>query len=359
MLVDLDYFYAQVEEKRNPLIKEKPVVVCVYSGRTSESGVVSTANYIARSFGVKSGMPIALAKKKLVGVDSVFLPVDHDHYKEVSNRIMSILGTYADGIEQEGIDEAYLDVSARTEGDFDKAAALGLMIKNDLKKQEELTCSVGIGPNKLIAKIASDIKKPDGLTVIKPDEVKPFLEPLPVDRLLGVGKKTSEKLKAMGVVTVGDLARYEIKSLIECFGESLGAYLHNASRGIDQDPVQDRGESGSLSRISTLKEDTRDLKLITKVTDQLCEDVHQRLMQRRVSFKLVGIVAVMKDLTILTRSKTFADGTNDLGFLKKEVGGLFDRLLKDTDKKVRRAGVRVSCFSEDEGRQELLTNFLK
>jgi len=359
MLVDLDYFYAQIEEIRNPSIKDKPVVVCVYSGRTKDSGVVSTANYIARSYGVKSGIPIVLAKKKLEDIDSVFLPMNHDFYKEVSDRVMRILKTFAGNLEQEGIDEAYLDVTVRTDENFDKAGLLGMEIKKAVKEQEGLSCSVGIGPNKLVAKIAADIKKPDGLTVVRPDEVEQFFGPLPVDRLLGVGKKTSEKLAEMGIVTVSDLANYDVKSLVGCFGKGLGSYLHDASRGIDQDPVEDRGDSESISRIATLKEDTRDLATITEKTDRLCEDVYAKLKQRGVSFKLIGVVAVMKDLSILTRSKTLNDAVNDPSLLKSEVDELFKKLVKETDKEVRRAGVRVSCFVEERGQQKQLTSFLK
>lgn len=133
MLVDLDYFFAQIEERRNPSIKDKPVVVCVYSGRTEESGVVSTANYIARRFGVRSGMAIVLAKKKLKDTEAVFLPVDHDYYRGVSERIMIALRDNADDFEQVGIDEAYLDVSRRTEGDFERATSLARLVKDEIE----------------------------------------------------------------------------------------------------------------------------------------------------------------------------------------------------------------------------------
>ncbi|MBM5804584.1 MAG: DNA polymerase IV [Candidatus Verstraetearchaeota archaeon] len=357
MLVDLDYFFAQVEERRNPSIRDKPVVVCVYSGRTEESGVVSTANYIARRFGVRSGMPIILAKKRLKGVEAVFLPVDHDYYEEVSERVTTILRGNADDFERVGIDEAYLEVSRRVEGDFGRAAALAQLIKGEVRDREGLTCSVGVGPNKVVAKIAADAKKPDGLTVVRPGEVVPFLSPLPADSLIGVGKKTAERLEALGVKTIGDLANYDVQRLIECFGKSLGTYLHNASNGIDDEPVQERGEAESISRIATLKEDTLDLRGIIEVTDRLCKEIHESLVQRGLSFKSVGIVAVMKDLSIRTRSRTLESPTDDVGVLRGAVKELFERFLGESEIEARRVGVRVSGLVKGMETQRRLTSF--
>ena len=175
LLVDLDYFFAQCEERRNPSIKDKPVVVCVYSGRTEDSGAVSTANYVARNYGVKSGISISLAKKKLKDVNAFFLPVDKKFYKEISDSIMDILRNYVDLFEQVSVDEAYLDVTQRTKENYQRAKQLAVAIKNDILIQQQLTCSIGVGPNKLVAKIAADIRKPDRLTVVKPEQVKSFL----------------------------------------------------------------------------------------------------------------------------------------------------------------------------------------
>jgi DNA polymerase IV (DinB-like DNA polymerase) len=281
LLVDLDYFYAQCEELRNPSLKDKPVVVCVYSGRTEESGAVSTSNYLARKYSVKSGMPIYLAKKKLENVDAVFLPVDEKLYEETSYKVMQFLSGYADEFEQVGIDEAYLDVTKRTNGSFKDAKDLANQIKSEMRSHLGLSCSIGVGPNKLIAKIAADEKKPDGLTIVEPSQIKEFLEPLPVGRLIGVGVKTVEKMHNMGICTISDLAKYDVQKLISEFGKTVGTYFHNASLGVDNEPVSERGEPESLSRISTLKEDTRELGIILEKTDELFALLVQKILQFR------------------------------------------------------------------------------
>jgi len=357
MLVDLDYFYAQCEERRNPSIKGKPVVVCVYSGRTEDSGAVSTANYVARKYGVKSGIPISLAKKKLKDVDAVFLPVDKEFYREVSDKIMEILRSHADRFEQVGIDEAYLNVTQRTKGSYQEAKKLAETIKDDVLIQQKLTCSIGVGPNKLVAKIAADIQKPDGLTLVKPEEVESFLSPLPVRRLVGVGRKTEKKLEILGVRTVGQLARFDVQRLIEVFGRKLGTYFHNASLGIDDEPVQERSEPESVSRISTLKENTRDLAVILDEAYKLCDEVHSKLLQRGLIYRSVSIYLVAGDLSVHSRSKTFENPTSDLKTFKKTVKELFKKFLRESDVEARRVGVKVSNLTKKEELQKQITNF--
>jgi DNA polymerase IV (DinB-like DNA polymerase) len=357
MLVDFDYFYAQCEEMRNPSIKDKPVVVCVYSGRTEDSGAVSTANYVARKYGVKSGIPISLAKTKLKDVDAVFLPVDKEFYKEISDNIMEILRSYADRFEQVGIDEAYLDVTEKTKRKYPQARELAATIKHDVLTQQKITCSVGVGPNKLVAKIASDIQKPDGLTMVRPGEIKSFLSPLPVRRLVGIGKKIEKKLETLGVRTVGQLAKFDVQRLIDVFGRKLGAYFHNASVGIDDDPVQERTEPESLSRISTLKEDTRDLPVILDEAYRLCDEVHARLSQRELVYRSVSIHIVASDLSVHSRSKTFENATSDLEAFKTTVKELLEKFLDESDVEVRRVGVKVSSLTKREDVQKQLTSF--
>jgi DNA polymerase IV (DinB-like DNA polymerase) len=359
VLADLDYFFAQCEELRNPALKGKPVVVGMYSGRTEDSGAVSTSNYEARKYNVKSGIPLFLAKKRLAGTDAVFLPVDYDYYEQISDKIMQILCGYADTFEQVGIDEAYLDVTKRTGGDFEAAKTLVEEMKQAVKSQVGVTFSAGIAPNKLVAKIASDIQKPDGVTVVLPSEVKRFLAPLPVSHLLGVGKKTSAKMEALGIKTIGDLARYDPQRLIELFGKTLGVYFYNAANGVDNDPVQEAGEAESISRIGTLKENTRNIAVITEKTNQQIREISQELTQRDISFKQVGIIAIMTDLTAKSRMQTLEQPTRDLETLRRVARELFEKFLSDSTLEVRRVGVKVSQFTKEEKQQKHLTSFFQ
>jgi DNA polymerase IV (DinB-like DNA polymerase) len=357
LLVDLDYFFAQLEELRNPAIKGKPIVVGMYSGRTEDSGAVSTSNYLARKFGVKSGLPLYLAKKRLEGKDAVFLPVDYDYYQKISDNLMTIMRGYADALEQAGIDEAYLDVTNRTHGSYEEAQALVAEMKRAVKEQEGVTFSVGIGPNKLVAKIASDMHKPNGVTVVRPEEMQAFLSPLPVDSLLGVGKKTVAKMADMGIKTVGDLAKYEVQRIVEVFGKTLGVYFHNASNGVDNEPVQEAGEAESIGRMGTLKENTRDLDFIMQKIEQQIDEIYEEFTQKGLSYRQVGIVAVMTNLSAKSRSKTLEKPAKDKETIRKAARELFDKYLDETDMEIRRVGVRVAVFSKEERRQKQLTSF--
>ena len=359
MLADFDYFFAQCEELRNPALKGKPVVVGVYSGRTEDSGAVSTANYVAREYGVKSGIPLYLAKKRLEGTEAVFLPVDDEFYERISNKIMEALRGYADSFEQTSIDEAYLDVTSKVQGSFEAARDLAKKMKHEVKNAVGIAFSVGVGPNKLVAKIAADSRKPDGLTVVKPEEVERFLSPLPVNRLLGVGRKTAAKLGDLGVKTVGELARYDVQRLVEVFGKKLGVYFHNAANGVDNEPVQETGEAESISRISTLKENTRDLMVVLEKTDQLIKDIHKDVVKRNISFKQVGIIAIMTDLSVRSRSKTLETATRDAETLRRAVRELFEKFLGKSELEIRRVGVKISGFAKEEAEQRRLTSFFQ
>jgi DNA polymerase IV (archaeal DinB-like DNA polymerase) len=357
MLADFDYFFAQCEELRNPAIKDKPVVVGVYSGRTEESGAVSTSNYIARKYGVKSGLPLFLAKKKLEGLDSVFFHVDHEYYEEISNRIMAIFRTYATALEQVSVDEAYLDVTEQVEGSFEKARDYALKIKADVKAQVGISFTIGVGPNKLVAKIACDSQKPDGLTIVKPEEAQAFLAPLEVDRLLGVGKKTTVRMEQMGIKTISDLARYDTQRLVEVFGKALGIYFHNAANAVDNEPVQEQGEAGSISKIGTLKQDTHDLEYIMQKCNELTEIVYREVAEKGYSFKTVSIYMVNVDLSGKTRSVTLEQPAKDKETIIRSVRLLFERYLAESPLDIRRVGVRVAGFSKEELKQKSLTSF--
>jgi len=359
MLVDFDYFYAQCEELRNPAIKDKPIVVGVYSGRTEESGAVSTSNYIARKYGVKSGLPLFQAKRKLEGTDAVFFRVDHEYYDQISDRIMQILRGYATNLEQVSVDEAYLDVTEQVEGSFEKAREYAQKIKADVKAQVGISFTIGVGANKLVAKIACDSQKPDGLTIVKPQETQAFLEPLEVDCLLGVGKKTSAKMAEMGIKTIGDLAKYDCQRLLEVFGKALGIYFHNAANAVDNEPVQEQGEAESISRIGTLKQDSRDLAFILQKTDELIEDIFKEVAEKNLSFKIISIYTVMTDLSSKTRSITLEQPAKEKEAIRRNAKSLFEKFLGESRLDIRRVGVKVSGFSKEEPKQKQLTLFFQ
>jgi DNA polymerase IV (archaeal DinB-like DNA polymerase) len=356
-LADFDYFFAQAEELRNPAIKDKPIVVGVYSGRTEESGAVSTSNYVARKYGVKSGLPLFLAKKKLEGTDPVFFHVDHEYYEQISDRIMAIFRTYASALEQVSVDEAYLDVTEQVQGSFEKAREYALKIKADVKSQVGISFTIGVGPNKLVAKIACDSQKPDGLTIVRPEEAQAFLAPLCVDRLLGVGKKTTIRMERMGIKTISDLARYDPQRLIEAFGKALGIYFHNAANAVDNEPVQEQGEAESISKINTLKADTHDIEYITQKTDELTDIVHKEVTEKGYSYKTISIYTVNVDLSSKTRSITLEQPAKDKETIRRNVRILFERYLDESPLDIRRVGVKVSGFSKEEPKQKTLASF--
>jgi DNA polymerase IV (archaeal DinB-like DNA polymerase) len=353
--LDLDYFYAQVEEVEAPHLKDTPVLVCVFSGRTEESGVVSTSNYKAREYGIKSGMPIALAKRRLNGVEAVFIRMDHGKYEVYSDRVMDVLRAEVDVLEQAGIDEAFFDITKRTEGDYATAAALALELKEKIFREEKLTCSIGIGQNKVVAKIASDLRKPNGLTVVRDDETLAFLAPLSVDMIYGVGPKTAKLLGENGIMIIPSLASTPTERLDDLFGKKLAVYLHNASNGADDEPVVDRGGISQLSRMITLKQDTHDLYQVTAELLPALRDVHEKLVSRGLFFRNVSAIGILKDLSAHTRSKTLETPTNDYSVLEREVGELFAVLLREAGD-LRRAGARVSGL-QNMVNQHSLTEF--
>jgi DNA polymerase IV (DinB-like DNA polymerase) len=356
--VDFDYFYAQCEELRNPELKTKPVAVCVFSDRGGDSGAIATANYVARKYGVKSGIPIKFAKKRLEGVsDAVFLPTDFDYYSEVSQKTMNTIMEYADIFEYVGKDEAYLDVSKRTEGSFVSAAHLAQQLKNAIRNSTKLSCTAGVSINKLVSKIASDFKKPDGLTIIPPDKIETFLDPLPIRSIPGIGKKTEEKFAEMGLEIISDLKKLDVFSLNSMFGRKTGSYIYNAARGIDDEPVSQRQEATQYSRITTLKQDSKDYDFLAKDLERLCEDVHATILKDNVLFKSVGIQFVQSDLSNKTKSKMLKNSTSSLDELKKTALQLLRESLEDQKIPVRRIGVKVSELSQVSGQDSITRYF--
>jgi DNA polymerase IV (DinB-like DNA polymerase) len=356
--IDFDYFFAQCEELRNPDLKTKPVAVCVFSDRGGDSGAIATANYIARNYGVKSGMPIRFAKKKLEKVNNaVFLPTDFEYYSEISQKAMDTIKEFADIFEYVGRDEAYLDVSMRIEGSFDKASHLAQQLKNAVRKSSKLSCTVGVSSNKLVAKIASNFKKPDGLTIVFPEKIESFLDPLPIRTIPGIGKKTEEVFSEMGLETILQLKTLDVFSLNSKFGRKIAAYIYNAARGIDNEPVCPRQEATQYSRIVTLKEDSKEYGFLAKNLEKLCDEIHSTIIADSIIFKSVGIQFVQSDLSNKTKSRTLKNPTSSLDELKKTVMQLLREALEDQQLLVRRIGVRVSDLSKISGQDNITRYF--
>lgn len=345
----MDHFFTAVETREHPEYKEKPVVVGADPKEGKGRGVVSTCNYEAREYGIRSGMPISRAWKRCP--HAVYLPVNYKLYAEVSSKIMKILRKYADKFEQWGIDEAFLDVSTKVK-DYEGAKRLAQRIKQEVYRKEELTCSIGVGPNKLVAKIASDFKKPDGLTVVEEKDVEAFLVPLPVNKLLWVGKKTTQKLNELGIKTIGDLADYNSSLLAEKFGV-WGTQIYLSAHGIDKSEVQERWEVKSMSRDTTFEEDTSDVNHILETLDALAQDVHKQLVESNFTCKTITVKIRYENFETHTHGRTLPFLTDRLRDIQKTARELIREFLRH-ERKVRLVGVRLSGLVSTEKQRRLI-----
>jgi DNA polymerase IV (archaeal DinB-like DNA polymerase) len=283
--------------------------------------------------------------------EAVYLPPNFPLYIKVSDEIMAIARRYAGKFEQWGIDEAFLDVTDKVK-DYSEAEALARQIKQEIKEKERLTCSIGVGPNKLVAKVASDFQKPDGLTVVREEEVEVFLAPLPVRKLLWVGRKTEAKLKTLGVNTIGDLARYDASALTSMFGV-MGLQMHLMAQGVDRSEVEERIGVKSISHETTFEEDTADADMIYGALDMLCVEVQKETENQHLLFKTVTLKIRFEHFETHTKSKTLPFLTNRLIDLQKTAKELASAYL-NKDRKVRLVGVRVSSLVSMEKQKTLL-----
>ena len=346
--LDMDHFYTAVEERENPAIKGKPVVVGSDPKEGKGRGVVCTSNYEARASGVRSGMPISQAYR--LCPNAVYLPPNFPLYIKVSGEIMAIARRYACKFEQWGIDEGFLDVTDKVK-DWVEAEAIARQIKQEIKEKEHLTASIGAGPNKLIAKVASDFQKPDGLTIVKEEDAEKFLDPLAVRKLLWVGRKTEGKLKALGVNTIGDLARYDPTALSSMFGV-MGLQMHLMARGLDRSEVEERVGVKSVSHETTFEEDTSDQAVIMQALDALCMDVQKETTDQKLLFKTVTVKIRYQGFETHTKAKTLPRLTNRVEDLKKTSRELLLPYL-EADRKIRLIGVRVSSLVSCEKQKTL------
>ena len=354
--VDFDYFYAQCEEIRNSKIKGKCVAVCIFSDRGGDSGAIATANYNARKFGVKSGIPIMLAKNKLKEQDAVFLPADFDYYSDMSSKGMEIIEKYADVFEYVGRDEAYLDVTKKTEINFNNAQHLAQQLKNEIRNKLKLTCSIGISPNKLLSKIASDFKKPDGLTTVKPEQIEQFLSPLKIREIPGIGKKTEDVFAQMNIHTIEELRRIDVFDLNKMFGRKTGGYIFNSAKGIDSEIVKERPPTIQFSKIITLKKNSKEIEFLRENANELCIQLNKLAINNNKMYRSIGIQFVNEDLSTKTKSRMLKNPVNNEIELKKIVNQLLEDALIEQVMLVRRIGVRISEFSDVEG-QSSITNY--
>lgn len=293
--LDFDAFFAAVEENRDPSLRGKPVIV-----GGGERGVVSTANYVARRYGVHSAMPLRTARR--LCPHGVYLTGDHQLYHDYSCRLMAMLDGYSPLVEQMGLDEAYLDLTG-TERLFGPPVQTARLIQQRVQEELKLSISVGLATNKLVAKVASDYRKPAGFTTVPPGKEAEFLAPLPVERLPGVGPGLLEQLRDRGVATVGDLARVPAHLLRLSFGE-WGELLAHRARGEDLRRVTPREEVKSISREHTFEEDVSDVSLLESTLVSLAEDVCRRLRRKRLEARTVTVKIRYSDFVTHTCSHT-------------------------------------------------------
>jgi DNA polymerase IV (DinB-like DNA polymerase) len=348
LCIDFDYFFAQCEELRNPSLKGKPIVICVYSGRTPTSGAVSTANYIARKLGVKSGIPIVQAMKILKDQKgAAFIPMDHEYYETLSEEIMDSLRERADSFEQVSVDEAFLDITARSHSDYGNAEIIGKEIKEEIRERHGLACTIGIGPNKLVSKMAADSAKPDGFRIVRPNEVEQFLKDLPVGKLIGIGPKTEKTLNQNGIKTIGHLAVFPEDKLSELFGKNLGPLFRRMARGEDNDPVRERFPK-QFSKIITLKENASTFNFRDDV-EPIAKVLSVKLNQTGFKSKTIGIIVITPELKTKTRSKTLSYPTSSEEEIFSIASQLFQEAFGSQGEETliaRRIGVRVANFEE-------------
>jgi len=334
--IDMDAFFAQVEERENPQFKEKPLVVGADPKEGKGRGVVSTCNYLAREYGIHSALPISKAYQ--LCPSAIFLPVNIKLYQRVSENIMEIIKKYSSKWEIVSLDEAYLDLSLLK--NFKRAEVLAKKLKREILEKEKLTSTVGIGPNKLIAKIASSLAKPDGLLVVEPPEVQKFLNPLDIKKIPGIGPKTAVKLQAIGVNKIKELKEILKTKLKNMFGVA-GEIIYERARGIDEEEVSPEEIIKSIGKEYTFEKDTRDPEIIFDTFEKLIEEVDRGRVSANSAFKTITVICRFQGFETHTKSKTLENLTNDLEIFGKEAKKLLLRLLLENKKLVRLVGLRV------------------
>ncbi len=368
--LDMDAFYASVELLRYPDLRGRPVVIgggrrhqpeTVVDPDTGEStrryatlrgyagrGVATTANYAARALGLRSAM--ALIKAAVLAPDTVLLPVDFDQYRRYSRLFKAAVRTVAPVVEDSGIDEIYLDLTdvpppggAPGAGDrWDDARRIARSLKRAVHAATGLTCSIAVAPNKLLAKIASELDKPDGLTILRRADVEARIWPLAPRRINGIGPKSSARLEALGIGTIGALAAADPARLVEQFGVHYGAWLHAAAHGRDERPVVTFSEPKSISRETTFERDLdaqKDRDALSRVFTELCEGVGADLRRKGYAGRTIGLKLRFDNFKTVTRDCTIERPTQDAGVIRRTAGECLRRI--DLRRRIRLLGVRA------------------
>ncbi|MBI4549816.1 MAG: DNA polymerase IV [Candidatus Omnitrophica bacterium] len=335
--IDMDAFYAAVEQRDNPALRGKPVIV---GGSPESRGVVSTASYEARRFGVHSAMASAQAKR--LCPQGIFLPPNFEKYEKASQTIHSIFRKYTSRIEPVSLDEAYLDVT-RNILKLDDPAELARLIKQHIKAATGLTASAGVAPNKFLAKVASDFKKPDGLTVVLPDKAQEFLSPLSVRKIPGVGPVTEKRLYGLGIFTCRDLLDQSLEKLARHFGK-FGAELYEMARGIDESPVVTGWISKQIGSEETFEADLLDLRVMERELGRIAEEVAARLVSEKRAGKTVTLKVKYSDFSTITRSLTLPRPTGGEEEIRLEAIRMLREKTEAGRRPVRLLGISVSNF---------------
>jgi len=344
---DMDCFYAAVEMHDRPEIAGKPVIVGADPLGGAGRGVVSTCSYEARVFGVKSAMPIGQAYR--LCPDAVYLRPDMAKYAAVSAEIMGIFKSTGCRVQQVSIDEAFIDASPV--GSFAAARDLAVRLKQEIRDRVGITCSFGVAPSKIVAKIASDYQKPDGLTVVTPEEVPAFLAPLSVRMIPGIGGKTGSQLEALGITTIGELATCDIQRLVGAFGRSAGL-LREAALGHDESEVVERDGVKSISKETTFAHDTDDPDEVAATMELLVTEVARALADEALYFKTVTVRVRYTGFVSKTKAKSLLHYHNDEAAIRSSAGELLRELWDG--KPIRRLGLRLSGFRKQDASQQTL-----
>ena len=342
--VDMDAFYASVEVLDDPSLAGKPVIV---GGSVEARGVVAAASYAVRKYGVRSAMPMKTALK--LCPQAIVLPVRMSRYKELSERIHAIFQRYTPLIEPISIDEAFLDVTGCPLG----AVEIGRKIKADIKNELGLTASAGIAPNKFLAKLASDLEKPDGFVVVTEENKQAILDPLPVSAIYGVGKSATQKLNAIGIRTIAQLRKFDVQHLRGIFGSWAETVLDFAS-GIDDRPVVGHSEPKSISVEETFAKDIKDKRTLCEVLFGQVQEVSTRLRDEKAQAKSVHLKMRYGDFTTITRAKTFAEATDKSDLLWAAAQELFNSWYEKEAGALRLLGFCASNLTKISERQLLL-----